>query len=115
MQRALILVIVVLVSSLVLFGSANAQLADPPWPCYMHDARHTGQSQYVGPDNPAIKWKYHPDMDFTTDPVIDKDGIMYVVIHDETLCAINPDKTVKWRFKGEGDIPGTPVLADDII
>ena len=35
---------------------ANAQLADSPWPMYMHDAQHTGQSSYIGPDKPICIW-----------------------------------------------------------
>jgi hypothetical protein len=100
---------------LAITASATAQLAEQPWPMYQHDARHTGQSQFVGPQIPAIKWKFHPDMDFTTKPLIDKDGTIYAGIYGGTLCAINLDKTVKWRFKIDGDIKTLPVVTNDTI
>ncbi|MBU1627274.1 hypothetical protein KKB18_07895, partial [bacterium] len=117
MRKAFVLVLVTFVSSLSLVSSALSQLADSPLPMYQHDARHTGQTQYVGPENPVLKWKYHPDISFMTDPVVDKEGNIYFWNHDWTLRALNPDKTEKWRYTRINTIgdeaPGKPVVGNN--
>ena len=94
-------------------STLNAHPADSPWAMYQHDARHTGQSPYYGPENPVIKWKYHQDMDFTSDPVVMDDGTVYAAIYGGTLCAINSDMSEKWRYKIEGDFVSRPIVAED--
>jgi len=103
----------VLMFSVFCMGFSHAQLANSPWPMYQHDARHTGQCYYAGPDIPVIKWKFRPGMDFVTNPEIDKDGFIYVGLFGGTLCAINPDKSEKWRYQIDKDISSKPVPGDD--
>ncbi|HZR82753.1 MAG TPA: PQQ-binding-like beta-propeller repeat protein [Candidatus Binatia bacterium] len=39
-------------------GAALAGLAQSAWPCFGHDAQHTGRSEFAGPSNPRVLWKY---------------------------------------------------------
>lgn len=36
----------------------DAQLADTPWPMFMHDVKHTGRSESTGPSMPLLSWSY---------------------------------------------------------
>ena len=46
-------------------------------------------------------------------PAIGKDGTLYVGYDDEYLYAINPDGTLKWKFKTEGIIYSSPAIGKD--
>jgi hypothetical protein len=55
-------------------GLGFAQLADSPWPMRGHDAKHTGQSPYKGPQFANLKWKFETEGDICSSPAIDSDG-----------------------------------------
>ncbi len=77
----------------------NSGLRDSPWPIPQHDVRRTGKSPY-GKDGCTgmLKWKA-PLTDWATaDPVIDRDGTIYVGACGD-LYAIYPNGTVKWKIK----------------
>ena len=39
-------------------SGTRTQPVDAPWPMFHHDAQHTGQSPYLGPMSPVLKWRY---------------------------------------------------------
>jgi len=111
-----------IVIAIILFGcvtTAYAGLADSPWPMYMHDARHTGRSEYVGPEYPSIKWEFYLEEDEgDAPPVVGADGTIYAVsvpkYDDTSLYAINPDGTLKWKVALGGNLYAfSPAIADD--
>ncbi|WP_083523355.1 outer membrane protein assembly factor BamB family protein [Methanofollis ethanolicus] len=73
-------------------------LADSAWPMAGHDLRHTGQSPYIGPSDPMQKWSYKTAGFLTVQPVIDRNGTIYVGSRDRKLHAVNPDGTLKWSY-----------------
>ncbi len=76
-----------------LLGSApgaRAQLASSAWPMFQHDARHTGQSQLLGPDRPRVKWTYKGRNRLVSAPSVGADGTVYVGNGKAPLCAIDP-------------------------
>ncbi len=36
----------------------HAQLADSPWPMFLHNSRHTGRTNYKGPKEPIFSWSF---------------------------------------------------------
>ena len=84
-----------LVSCVLLSGSAAAQLADSPWPMLHHDARHTGQSQYVGPQTATPTWNVRIGYPKSS-PTIGAGGVVYIGTKF-TVYALDPeDGTELW-------------------
>jgi len=90
-----------------------AQLADSPWPCFMHDAQHTGRSQYSGPDKPTLKWVFQIEGTYLGSPAIGEDGTIYSGSGDGKLYAINPDGTLKWKFLASNQLVKSPAINAD--
>ena len=86
-SRATLLVSCVL--PVLLSGSAAAQLANSPWPMLHHDARHTGQSPYVGPQTNTLKWKQRIGYPKAS-PTIGAGGVVYIG-SKFTVYAFNPE------------------------
>ncbi|HDD60552.1 MAG TPA: hypothetical protein ENF69_06400, partial [Euryarchaeota archaeon] len=69
-----------------------------PWPMPFHDPQHTGRSQYSTASNPyRIQWNISFPYTDTRELVMDSSGCVYVPVFD-TLYAIAPNGTIKWRF-----------------
>jgi outer membrane protein assembly factor BamB len=91
-------------------GLSNGPM-DSAWPMKCHDIYHTGRSPYSTANNPGIeKWRFECDWMRDT-PIISDDGTIYVGggYNDIPwyLIAINPNGTLKWRFKTDGLILGS--------
>jgi len=79
-----------------------------PWSMYCHDARHTGRSPYSTAGNQGIeKWRFGTEDSVWGGPAIDDEGIIYVAA--ETVYAVYPNGTLKWKYDGwiktEGSTP----------
>ena len=92
-----ILIAIALIAAIMVIPAA-AQLADTPWPMYHHDLQHTGQSPYVGAQEPTLKWDFFTDGYWCSSPTIDADGTLYIGSDDGNLYALNPDGSKKWEF-----------------
>jgi outer membrane protein assembly factor BamB len=97
-------------------------LADSPWPINHHDPQSTGRSQYKGPRQGKIKWKFKPEGYIHEPIIIGIDSAIYFVSiyedRDDTqkssLYAINSDGTLKWRFLLEvGSMDSSPIVSAD--
>jgi len=98
-------------------GLSNGPM-DSAWPMKCHDLHHTGLSPYSTADNPYdIKWSFYTDGWIEDSPVIDSDGTIYFGGDygglPWYLIAINPDGTLKWRFKTDGLILGSSPAIDE--
>jgi len=71
-------------------GPAAAQLADSAWPCFQHDAQHTGRTDLIGPTNPKVLWSYKGRNRLVSTPAIGTDGTIYLGHGRNPLCAIEP-------------------------
>ncbi len=73
----------------------------------------TRQSRFIGPDTADAKWKFSAGVDESAEPVIGRDGTIYVGSPDMNLYAINPDGTEKWRYKASESIYAPPTIGAD--
>jgi outer membrane protein assembly factor BamB len=66
--------------------------------------------------NGTLKWKCLINGLVESSPAIGEDGTIYVGIESpwDGLIAINPDGTIKWRYKG-GCVISSPMIGDDGI
>ena len=102
-----------LVASLVAGSPAHAELADTPWPMFMHDARHTGQSEYAGPSNPEFAWSYATGYYVFSSPALGSDGRVHVGSFDNRLYAIASDGALEWSYETSGNVHSSPALGSD--
>jgi outer membrane protein assembly factor BamB len=85
---------------------------DSPWPMYCHDVRHTGRSLHSTNDNPYdVKWMFDIYGPVWGGPVIDEEGIIY--IGSDSVYAIYPNGTLKWRYNDFIRIASSPAIGDD--
>jgi len=87
----------------------NSPPMDSPWPMKCHDTHHTGRSPYGTANNSYYElWNYKFDDWVDTDPSIGEDGTIYVGGSyqelNDYLYAINPDGTLKWRYKADDSL-----------
>lgn len=90
----------------------QAQLADSPWPMFRHDLKHTGRSSYTGSNKNYLQWIY-PVGSSTSTPAIGTDSTIYVGSYDSNLYAINPNGTLKWKYKTGDIIESSPAIGTD--
>jgi len=96
------------------FYLAAVVRADPQWPTWQYDNWRTGRCPYTGPETPKVSWTYEPEGGILcSSPVIGEDGTVYFGSKDDNLYAINPDGTLKWKFKTEGDVVSSPAIGPD--
>ena len=93
-------------------GNIHAQLADSPWPMFRHDLKHTGRSSYTGSNKNYLQWIY-PVGSSTSTPAIGTDSTIYVGSYDSNLYAINPNGTLKWKYKTGDIIESSPAIGTD--
>ena len=84
MFKISIRIFLTLILTLIYFAS-HAQLADTPWPMYMHDIRHTGVSPYAGPLEPKIIWTYNTAKEVVSGIAIDNVGNIYFGSRDNNF------------------------------
>jgi outer membrane protein assembly factor BamB len=93
--------------------------ASSAWPMKCHDLHHTGRSPYGTANTSYYElWSYKFDYGVDTDPAIGEDGTIYIggSYKEMVFCfvAINPNGTLKWRYKTDGDIwHMCPSIAED--
>ena len=85
-----------------------------PWPMFQHDPRHTGQSEYLGPQTNHLKWSFDAGFRINSSPIIGSDGIIYVGSENGKFYALNPDGSQKWAYDAGSVIyRSTPALSQD--
>ena len=92
-----------------------------PWPQFQHDARHRGQSPFVGPQTNTIKWSFVPAIvppvgGFVNTPVVGPDDIIYIGAGTQSqgrLFALHPDGSLKWQSALLPAAPTNPAVITD--
>ena len=86
--------------------------AESPWPMFMHDARHTGRSEYTIPDKIGILWNSDFALQEITGVSISVDGgTIYAGSKDHNVYAIDAfDGSVLWQYLAEHEVSGTPAV-----
>lgn len=104
-MRRKILVLLVLITTLVAFGPADA--ASPIWAEYGKDSQNSGLSSYVGPANTDNTWTLPLDYynnDSFASPVVDATGTIYLIDGSWGLGYwIYVDGQRQWIETAEGD------------
>ncbi|MBU1626871.1 hypothetical protein KKB18_05830, partial [bacterium] len=118
LKKSFIILLFCSITSIFTLTNAYSQLADSPWPMFMHDPQHTGRSEYKGPDYPIIKWEFEAKSEYTPPPiVIGPDGTIYAIsvsLIDSIFYAINPDGTLKWQISmGNNCGSSAPIIGLD--
>jgi len=95
--------------------SGDDGLMDSSWPMFQQNVRHTGRSPYGKSGNWfKVKWKFeNKDSMMYSSPTINKNGTIYIGSYDRYLYAINPNGTMRWRYKTGGGIKSSPAIAED--
>ena len=94
---------------------------DSLWPMQSHDVFHMGRSSFNAANNPGTEiWQIHGVSAGgieQSSAVIDNNGIIYfgTLASDDSLYAMYPNGTEKWRYKAEPstEIWSTPAVAED--
>ena len=86
------------------------------WWMFQHDAQHTGQSAFCGPDSPMVQWS-KPMPYAVSCPSIGTDGTIYVYGDVDgiggKLYAFNPDGSLQWVSPYIGSNPVAPAIGAD--
>lgn len=87
------------------------------WPMFHGGPRLSGLSRYDTEyeTTPHIKWTFQAGDMIGSNPVIDKNSVVYFTCSDKNLYAVNPDGTLKWKFDPGSTIYGSPAIAKDGI
>lgn len=103
--------------TVTLSGSCNSLpsggLASSAWPCRGHDARHTGQSPYLGAQTNTLKWSYETGDCVKSSPAVGIDGTTYVGSCDYKIYALDPNGTCKWTYPTGGAVKSSPAIGAD--
>ncbi|MBP9113301.1 MAG: PQQ-binding-like beta-propeller repeat protein, partial [Polyangiaceae bacterium] len=84
-----------------------------PWPMFMRDLRHTGQSGSLT-NLGTKKWEFESGGNLVNAAVIAADGTIYIGSYTEKkLFALNPDGTKKWEFVTVGQVASAPAIGAD--
>lgn len=90
-------------------------LAQSAWPKFKCDKRGTGRTAYKG-YKPDFKWSptSYPVYALLNSPIEGMEGVIYCSDYEGYIYAINPDRTLKWRYLTGGPTTQcTPAQADD--
>lgn len=104
-------------SCLPIYSSQDISDRDTkPWSMIHHDPRHTSRSSYNCTDLGSSRKKvYSMDGQGLTSAIIGEKGTLYVGSGsgDNRLYAISKDGDLKWTFKGNDWLEGTPAIDED--
>ena len=96
-------------------SNAPIDLMDSPWPTKCFNTRHTSKSPYSTSHIDGFeKWRYFcDDGGVNGGIVIDDKGNLYFGDTDRYIRALNPNGTLRWKYRTNGWITSAPSLADD--
>jgi len=87
-----------------------AQLANSPWPMFMHDVQHTGQSSLNGPQKNTLYLQYQTGSEIVASPVLGTDTTIYLGGISGKFYAISPEGVTKWTYSTGGEISATAAI-----
>jgi PKD repeat protein len=91
---------------------------DSPWPMFGHDAVHTCRSPYSTENNTGVEiWRVRSDKMGSVwgSALTDNNGLIYfgTKASDDSLYALYPNGTRKWKFPATALIWGTPAISEE--
>ena len=81
------------------FGYQVPVQAGSPWPTFRHDHRNSGRSPLPTPYHGDQPWHFQTAKGIFSTPVIDEQGVIYFGSADHNFYALQPDGSLKWKFK----------------
>ncbi|QWR77253.1 outer membrane protein assembly factor BamB family protein [Candidatus Magnetomonas plexicatena] len=111
-----ILAAAVLCCLFVFYADKTYSASSSPWSMFHHDAQHTGQSAYNGPQTSTLKWSYQSSTSTNVPPntpSISNDGLtIYSNFASSQVLAISVDTgQVQWTATVNGG--GATAVATD--
>jgi outer membrane protein assembly factor BamB len=111
-------IILLFIFSSIPIAVSNTQLnitAEHMWSMYGYDIHHTSKSPFnTNHVNGGEKWRYFTDDWIDETPVIDNNGIIYIVSDHNRIHAITPDGELLWDTGTGSFIAGSsPAIGDD--
>jgi len=93
---------------------------DSAWPMFGHDVIHTCQSPFSTENNTGVEiWRVRSDKMGSVwgSALIDNNGLIYfgTKASDDSLYALYPNGTRKWKFPATDIIWGTPAISEEGI
>lgn len=85
------------------------------WPMFQRDNRHIGRSDFIGPNQPQVYWKYL-SMGGNVDDAslsVGNDGTVYVGSAAGSVFAFSSDGVFKWYYDAASPITNAPAVTDD--
>jgi outer membrane protein assembly factor BamB len=73
--------------------------ADSPWPTFRRDHHNSGRSQIRGEYRGDKPWAFQTGKGVFSTPVIDGYGTIYVGSGDHYFYALDPNGSLKWKYK----------------
>lgn len=89
-----------------------AAVTEGPPLMYRGDRRHTGRTEWSGPSAANVVWTFETEARITAQPVVSRDGRIYIGAHDGTFYALNSSGGVQWQRDLGGAIYSTPAIDD---
>lgn len=94
--------------------SVVAGIAGSAWPKSSGDLQNSKQALSGGSTEGEIFWQYTTEDSIVfSSPAVAGDGTVYVGSYDTYFYAINPDGSLRWRFKTGDIIESSPAIASD--
>ena len=104
---------IIILFTLMLYGSVFGQLMDSAWPMYNRDPQHTGLTPCVGPDAPEVAWTYMVGSWIQSSAAIDDKGNIYFGSANGNLYALSSEGKELWRFKTRLFVQSSPAIGHD--
>ena len=80
---------------------------------YRGGRRHTGRSPFVGPARARRAWRYEAGGRITAQPVVGRDGTIFVGSHDHRFHAISPVGEGRWAVRLHQRVWSAAAVRDD--
>ena len=95
-------------------ATPTAKGGTPPWATFHQNFKRTGLSPFSTAALKGVqKWHFVADQ-IESSPAIAGDGTIYIGADNDTLYAVNPDGTQKWKFTiGSGAVFSAPTIGPD--
>jgi outer membrane protein assembly factor BamB len=80
---------------------------------FRYNQSRTGESPYIGPTSPVLKWTYDTGAYNTSTPAIDSSGNLYLGDFSGYLLSISADGKLNWSYKTNDLIVTSPAIDSD--
>lgn len=95
-------------------GFVSGQPADSPWPMFQRDARHTGRTNEIGPEQPNILWTYNTGTGMECGSVaMDEKARLYFGSLDNSLyCIDSSGGALVWSYEANEYVLSTAAIGN---